>query len=100
MGDREHARQEAVVEARNAEHDGEVIQPREIAAHDQRELKENGDAPAQCRAARREIEPRHDELGEMIEQHAGFVEPVRQPDENTSSGDSAWAAFRSGNRGR
>src|SRR5215510_1838093 len=72
------AREEAVVEAWNAEYDGDVVEPGEIAAQDQRDLKQDGNCPRPV-AERRggEVEPRHDEFCEMIKQHAGFVEPAR-----------------------
>src|ERR1043166_1463687 len=71
-------RKEAVVEAWNAKHDGDVVEPGKIAAQDQRDLKRDGNC-ARPVAERRgdEVEPRHDELTEVIEQHAGFVKPTR-----------------------
>ena len=47
VGARKQAREETIVEARNAKHDGDVIEPGKIAAEDQRDLKYDGDSPAQ-----------------------------------------------------
>ena len=79
VGDREEAREEAVIEAWNANNDRDVIEPGKIAAQDQRDLEQNGNCAGPVAERRgREVKPRHDELGEMIEPHAGFVEPTRR----------------------
>ena len=76
--DREHTRKKSIVEARNAENDRHVIEPGEIAAQDQRDLKQNGNRAGPVAERRRgEVEPGHDELRKMIEQNTGFMEPAR-----------------------
>ena len=68
MGDREQAREEAVVETRNAKHDRDVVEPRKIAAQDQRDLKHDGNCAGPVAERRgHKVEPRHDELSEVIE---------------------------------
>src|SRR6266571_5080008 len=73
------AREKSVVEARDAKHDGDVIQPRKIAAQDESNLKQDRQSArpiAEWR--RREVEPRHNKLSKMSEEHAGLVSPTRR----------------------
>src|SRR5438309_6783011 len=73
------AREESVVETRDAKHDGDVIEPGKIPAQDESNLKQ--DRQSACPIAkwrRREVEPRHHKLSEMSEEHAGLVSPTRR----------------------
>src|SRR5213596_2329141 len=73
------AREESVVETRDAKHDGNVIQPRKIPAQDESNLKQDRQSARPIAEWRwREIEPRHHKLSKMSEQHAGFVSPRRR----------------------
>ena len=79
VGEREHTPKKSIIEARNAENDRDAIEPGEIAAQDQRDLKQNGNRAGPVAKRRRgEVEPGHDKLSEMIEQNTGFMEPTRR----------------------
>src|SRR5881628_1126742 len=69
--------EKSVVEARDAKHDSDVIQPRKIPAQDESNLKQ--DRQSACPITewrRREVEPRHHKLSEMSEEYAGLVSPT------------------------
>src|SRR6266540_3253950 len=73
------AREQSIVEARNAKHDGNVIEPRKIPAQDEADLKQDRQPASPIAEWRgREVEPRHHELSEMSEEHAGLVSPTRR----------------------
>ncbi len=73
------AREESVVETRNAKHDGDVIQPRKIPAQDESNLKHDRQSAGPIAERRgREVEPRHHKLSKVSEEHAGLVSPTRR----------------------
>ena len=81
------------------EHDGQPVQPGEIAADDQNELKCNRDQPGdRGDRLRREVEERNAELDDMIDHHAAAVDGRGQPVEVPASAGSASAASRSSSR--
>ena len=78
--DGDEAREKLVVETRNAERDSDVIEPGQIAADDEGQLKvehqqtrENTDS-----APRREEEPWGDKFDDVREEHAGLQPPMRE----------------------
>ena len=72
------ARQQSVVEARNAEQNRDVVQPGEIAAQDQRDLKQDCDCAGPiAKRCGREIKPRNDDLCKMGKKHARLMGPWR-----------------------
>src|SRR5262249_56966787 len=79
VGDRQQSREEAIVETRNAKHDGDVVKPREISAQDQGDLEQDCNSAGPVAERRRgEVKPWYDELSEVIEQYTDFVEPARR----------------------
>src|ERR1041385_2156712 len=71
------AREESVVETRNAKHDSDVIQPRKIPTQDEGHLKQDRQSARPITEwRRREVKPRYHELGKMSEEHAGLVSPT------------------------
>src|SRR5262245_61221487 len=73
------AREQSVVETRDAEHDGDVIEPGKIPAQDESNLKQ--DCQSACPVTerrRREVKPWHHKLCKMSEEHAGLVSPRRR----------------------
>ncbi len=77
---RHDATPERIVETGEHRHDREPIEEREIAAQDQDDLKTRQqparDVPAQ---AGPESEPGHDQLDEMVPEHAELMKPVWPP---------------------
>src|SRR6516225_1499082 len=73
------AREESIIEARDAKQDGDVIQPREIPAQNESNLKQDRQSARQIAEwRRREVEPWHHKLSKMSEEHAGFLSPRRR----------------------
>ncbi len=76
--------QPPVVDERQAQHDREPVQPRQIAAHDEHELEHDRDERRDGRErCGREIEERHDELDDVVERDARAMDrrghPVEVP---------------------
>ena len=78
---RQHAREDPVVEAGNRNHDGDPVEPGEIPAQDQHALERDGDDARGIpdRSKRHQVAERRHQLGEVIEEHARFVDPRGQP---------------------
>src|SRR5437870_13841113 len=71
--------EKSVVEARDAKHDGDVVQPRKIPAQDESYLKQDRQSACQItERRRREVEPRHNKLSKMSEENASLVSPTRR----------------------